>query len=330
MLHAFVSVPADSVQSHGILRQRPAVKASTPTGRARLRPRRRSVVRGSWALPKIGWDQAYGSVTPSGSSTIAVLDTGVDASVADLSGRILSGYSAFGTDPATDPNGHGTWLASIAAAATDNGSGIAGVDFANVNVAGPGVPDASGTGQTATSSRALSTRSTTAQVILMGFSNPGRSEALQAAVDYAWSHEKVVRAAAGNDINVPDVPRRPREVVGVAATHRRLAVVRFGTEPGGVHLGAPAWTSRPTMPRAWSASQAPVLRRPSSPARSLYFSEHPRRWPGVIVGRLARNTDPGGAGNGRPNPRSSAIAPPMVVPMGAPGVARCGSVPRSR
>src|SRR5438874_3714875 len=33
-----------------------------------------------WALPQIGWDQAFGTVAPAGSSTIAVLDTGVDAS----------------------------------------------------------------------------------------------------------------------------------------------------------------------------------------------------------------------------------------------------------
>src|SRR5438874_3801685 len=53
-----------------------------------------------WALPQVGWDNAYGSVSPSGSSTIAVLDTGVDGSNADLSGRLTSaGYSAFGTDP---------------------------------------------------------------------------------------------------------------------------------------------------------------------------------------------------------------------------------------
>ncbi|HVH95298.1 MAG TPA: hypothetical protein VM688_10310, partial [Nocardioidaceae bacterium] len=36
-----------------------------------------------WALSKIGWDSAYGTVTPAGSATVAVLDTGVDAT-ADL------------------------------------------------------------------------------------------------------------------------------------------------------------------------------------------------------------------------------------------------------
>src|SRR6476661_4879982 len=51
-----------------------------------------------WSLPQIGWDQAYGSTTISGISTIAVLDTGVQSS--DVPSG--PGWSAFGTDPNTD------------------------------------------------------------------------------------------------------------------------------------------------------------------------------------------------------------------------------------
>ena len=32
-----------------------------------------------WSLPKIGWDNVYGTVVPSGSAVVALLDTGVDA-----------------------------------------------------------------------------------------------------------------------------------------------------------------------------------------------------------------------------------------------------------
>src|SRR5438445_10959397 len=38
-----------------------------------------------------------------------------------------------------------------------------------------------------------------ADVILMSFSNPGYSPALQTAINYAWSHGVVVVAAVGND-----------------------------------------------------------------------------------------------------------------------------------
>ena len=67
-----------------------------------------------WALPQTAWDQAFGAINPLGSATIAILDTGVDGGNSDLSGRLTAGWSAFGTDPTSDPNGHGTSMASIA------------------------------------------------------------------------------------------------------------------------------------------------------------------------------------------------------------------------
>src|SRR5207247_2316293 len=82
-----------------------------------------------WALPKIGWDSVYGTVSPTGTATIAVLDTGVDASQPDLVGHLSPGYSVLSASSADiDPTGHGTWLASIAAASTDNNLGIAAAD----------------------------------------------------------------------------------------------------------------------------------------------------------------------------------------------------------
>src|SRR5437773_1532557 len=77
-----------------------------------------------WSLPKIGWDQVYGTVSPAGSATVAILDTGIDASHPDLAGKVLAGTSVLdGSDGRSDPNGHGTWMAGIIAAATDNGVG---------------------------------------------------------------------------------------------------------------------------------------------------------------------------------------------------------------
>jgi len=76
-----------------------------------------------WNLPLVGWDQIYDPLNPLGSSTIAVLDTGVSDAAGDL--NLGNGWSAFGNDPTNDPNGHGTAVASIAAATAGNGTGIA-------------------------------------------------------------------------------------------------------------------------------------------------------------------------------------------------------------
>src|SRR5438093_3918287 len=62
-----------------------------------------------WSLPKIGWDQVFGAVTPMGSAIVAVLDTGVDAQHPDLAGYVISVRSLLdGSAGPTDPSGHVT------------------------------------------------------------------------------------------------------------------------------------------------------------------------------------------------------------------------------
>lgn len=109
----------------------------------------------SWHLPALNcpkaWDKSTGGVK------IAVLDTGCQASIPDLSGKVekgfdantgaakaLGGFLAFGGAPGlddilgaaaaaassgakTDQNGHGTWVASSAAAKMNNNQITAGV-----------------------------------------------------------------------------------------------------------------------------------------------------------------------------------------------------------
>ena len=102
-----------------------------------------------WALTRIGWDQVFGVVNPTGSAKVALLDTGVDASHPELAGKVVAGTSILdGSDGLTDPSGHGTWLAGIIAARTNNGlEGIAGVAYAGVQVVPVTVLNANGEGQ---------------------------------------------------------------------------------------------------------------------------------------------------------------------------------------
>ena len=73
------------------------------------------------------------TVNPSGTPKIAVLDTGVDASHPDLAGQLVPGTDVLdGSAGTSDPNGHGTAMAGIVAALTDNNLGIAGIGYAGV------------------------------------------------------------------------------------------------------------------------------------------------------------------------------------------------------
>ena len=110
----------------------------------------------------------------------------------------MTGWSAFGTDPKVDANGHGTWVASIAAAAGNNNKGLAGVSFANTTVLPVQVLDANGLGQDSDIiSGVLWAVENKADVILMAFSNPGYSQSLQDAIDLAWANGIVDRRCRG-------------------------------------------------------------------------------------------------------------------------------------
>src|SRR6266571_2372606 len=85
------------------------------------------------------------------------------------------------------------------AARTDNQLGIAGVAYDHVQVMPVKVLSADGLGQDSDIIQGVMWAADNgADVILMAFSNPGFSQALQDAVDYAWSKNAVLVAAAGN------------------------------------------------------------------------------------------------------------------------------------
>ncbi len=87
-----------------------------------------------WGLAKVGAPQAWAAGTGAG-ITIAVIDSGIDPDHEDLRDKVTAHTSCINTGgdarrctgSGRDDNGHGTHVAGIAAAATGNGKGVAGV-----------------------------------------------------------------------------------------------------------------------------------------------------------------------------------------------------------
>jgi subtilisin family serine protease len=285
-----------------------------------------------WALPRIGWEDVYGNVTPTGSAKVAVLDTGVDASDPDLdaAGLVVPGTSVLdGSDGRADPNGHGTAMAGIVAAETGNGAGIAGVAYAGVSVMPVTVLGADGTGQDSDVIQGVVYAADHgADVILMSFSNPGFSESLQDAIDYAWDKGAVLVAATGNDgSSAPTFPAGDRGVIGVASTDANDLLSPTSNYGSAAFLAAPGdgiasvnGTVTGTSASAAIVAGAAALMKASSLGATN----------GVIVSRLARNADAAGTtaetGNGRVNlaraiadASTDSIQPAGAAPVGGGG-----------
>ncbi len=146
-----------------------------------------------------------------------------------------------GSAGTTDPNGHGTAMAGIIAALTDNGQGIAGIGYAGVKVMPVTVLDADGLGQDSDIiAGVVWAVDHGADVINMSFSNPGYSASLQAAIDYAWAHNVVVVAATGNDgSSTVTFPAGDRGVIGVSNTDQNDALNASSNYGADTFLGAP-------------------------------------------------------------------------------------------
>src|SRR5207248_7215403 len=172
-----------------------------------------------------------------------------------------------------------------------------------------------------------------ANVILMAFSNPGFSPALQSALDYAWAHGSVLVAAVGNDgSSVATFPAGDRGVIGVANTDQTDALnassnygpAAFMAAPG-TDIVTPASEGGTATVTGTSAAAAEV-----AGAAAVLQALDPAASNGAIVGRLARNADPAGdpaqTGNGRLNlaraaadSSTTAIEPAGTAPVGPGG-----------
>ncbi|MBW3622201.1 MAG: S8 family serine peptidase [Armatimonadetes bacterium] len=83
-----------------------------------------------WYLSKMRVPEAWDITTGSEEITIAVLDSGIDLEHPDLKDKLVPGYNPVNeAEPPTDADGHGTHVAGLAAAMSNNEIGIAGVSW---------------------------------------------------------------------------------------------------------------------------------------------------------------------------------------------------------
>jgi thermitase len=191
-----------------------------------------------WHLSNIGATTAWNSSIGSG-VTIAILDSGVDATHPDLAAKIVPGYNFFENNTNTaDVYGHGTKSAGTAAAVTNNGVGVSSVAWNSkimpIRVAG--------TDGWATWSALANGTSWAAdhgaRVISMSFQNPSSSASVLNAASYARSKGAVVIGAAGNT-SAADATAASDLMTIVAATDSGNNRASWSTYGPSVDIAAP-------------------------------------------------------------------------------------------
>lgn len=193
-----------------------------------------------WNMTKIDGPGAW-FVTQGGSGTrIAILDTGIKSSHEDLSGKVVASKNFTTSKTVDDKYGHGTHVAGIAAAVTNNGKGVAGVGFKCSLMNGKVLGD-NGSGQWSwIASGIIWAADNGAKVINMSLGGSSGSQAISDAVDYAWNNGVVVVAAAGNEeTDAPSYPAFYSNVIAVAATDQNDNRASFSNFGSWVDVAAP-------------------------------------------------------------------------------------------
>jgi len=196
-----------------------------------------------------------------GTATIAIIDTGVHPHP-EFAGRLLPGINTVGsvlTSDTSDSCPHGTFVAGVAAAAGNNGMGIAGVSW-GAHILPVRVWNGCSGGAAEVAEGIVWAVDNGADVINISLQfcfdidddgiPPVRPHPMQDAVDYAAANGVLVVAAAGNsngcNPGVVALPARYANAVAVSATNMfdlRAGFSNFGNE---IELAAPGETIRST------------------------------------------------------------------------------------
>jgi len=178
----------------------------------------------------LGWDVTHGSSFVD----IAILDSGVDLGHPDLDGDLITGYNTYSPgDPPWDDLGHGTCVAGLASAETDNSTGVAGVGW-DCDIMPVKVLDYQNSigGEYNVSDGLYYARTNGAEVINMSFRWPGSHNYIDYELYYCFINDVFAVAAVGNgDTDYVDYPARNPYVAAVGAVDAygdRIITANYG------------------------------------------------------------------------------------------------------
>ena len=194
-----------------------------------------------WGLNEINVQKVWNLTKNKETPIIAIVDTGVNADHLDLKDNILSGYNVIdGTSNVKDECGHGTHIAGIAAALTNNGTGIAGVS-GNTKILPIKVLDENGDGYSLDIATGIKWAADSgARIINLSLGGVNYDNYLREAVEYASKKGCIIIAAAGNSgSRKPTYPAAFKDVVAVTAVDNNNNLCKFSNFGKYIDIAAP-------------------------------------------------------------------------------------------
>lgn len=242
-----------------------------------------SAVQASWA-----WDTSKGDGV-----TIAILDTGVDAAHSDLSAKLLTGWNSISKNTETaDINGHGTAVAGTAAAATNNGLGVAGIAW-NAKILPVRITNSNdGYAYFSDIANGLTWAADNGARVANISYDATSSSSIASAAAYMRQKGGVVAVAAGNSATNPGYSDSPY-MISVAATTSTDTRASYSNYGNYIDVAAPGssilTTSRGELYQYWSGTSF------ASPATAgvlaLIMAANPSLTPDQVESVLEQSAD---------------------------------------
>jgi len=284
----------------------------------------------SWYLQKIDAANAWTITTGSSDITIAILDTGVESSHPDLASKIVPGRNIYNNnDDTSDVYGHGTAVAGVAGAASNNGIGVASVAW-GCGIMPVRISDSSGLASASNIANGLTWAADHgARVANVSYRVTG-NKTISSAAKYFQSKGGVVVAAAGNNSTQETAPDDPY-ILTIGATDPQDVLYYYSNYGNNLDLVAPGNNTTTLLGAQYGAGGGTSFASPVvAGVTALMLSANPKLTPAQVTEILKQSADDLGAagrdnvyGSGRVN-----AARGVSAARATPGTDDCRTTPQ--
>jgi len=198
-----------------------------------------------WHMQRIGVGDAW-ELSRGAGATVAIIDTGVRQSLADLAQtQFVAGYDFVNRD--TDPDddeGHGSHVCGTIAQSTNNGLGVVGIAH-QASIMPVKVLDENGSGSYTDIADGIEWAvDNGAAIINMSLGGAADLQVLEDACNYAWDNGVLIVVAAGNEsTSAPSYPAAYEVCLSVSATTSLDTLASYSNYGSTIDLAAPGGDS---------------------------------------------------------------------------------------